>query len=62
MPNNKKITENEKWKDFNFNDLEWIVSYYIDKKNNNIITVKRLKDDEVPEEVKEHFRKLGYMK
>jgi len=51
-----------KIEDVDFNNLELVVSYYFDKKSQSIVSVRPLKDDEVPDEVKEHFRKLGYIK
>ena len=47
--------------DIDLNDLEWLYSYYLDKKSKRIISARPLKDNEIPEDVKEHFRKLGYM-
>ena len=54
--------EDVELKDINFSDLELVVAYYLDKKSQSIVSLRYVKEDEVPEEVKEHFKKLGYIK
>ena len=58
----EKIMEDIEIKDIDFNNLELVVSYYLEKTTNSIVSMRYIKNEEVPEEVLEHFKKLGYIK
>jgi hypothetical protein len=46
----------------NFDDFEWLGSYYFNKKENKILFMRPVKNEEIPKEVLEEFNKQGLIK
>ena len=43
--------------EINFNDFKWIASYYWNRKDKKVYIVSLVQDKDIPEEVKEYFKK-----